>query len=149
MARAFSAGRYMRRRRRILTWIAHAPAQLYPKEYPKKFNIQYRTLADSVVGRFKQSLYTLLAAVGLLLPHCLPPCRQTCCWHGPRRREKEMAISGVAGAGRVAIDPANCCWRVSCWLWAAVGGLPGGRMEASKALVAPFQKTIPMRRLSA
>ena len=42
-------------------------AKIYPDHYPEKFNIHAETLADSVVGRFSNTLMTLLAAVGLLL----------------------------------------------------------------------------------
>ena len=42
-------------------------AKQYPTEYPKKFSVVAKTLADSVVGHFKTTLYTLLAAVSMLL----------------------------------------------------------------------------------
>jgi len=71
--------------------IAHRLARVYPKEYPTRFTIQVQTLADSVVGRFKTVLYTLLAAVGLLL---LIACANVAnmLLAQASAREKEMAI---------------------------------------------------------
>ena len=39
----------------------------YPLEYPKQARIHVITVIDWVVGRFRSVLYTLFAAVGLLL----------------------------------------------------------------------------------
>ena len=47
--------------------IAQRLAQVYPKNYPKKFTVKVVSWVDSLVGRFRRTLYTLAAAVGLLL----------------------------------------------------------------------------------
>jgi predicted permease len=82
-----------------LTVIAHRLERVYPKDYPKKYTIQVETLADSVVGRFKTVLYTLLGAVGLLL---LIACSNVANMLLARAsaREKEMAVRASLGASR-------------------------------------------------
>jgi putative ABC transport system permease protein len=132
----------MRQAEADLDVIAHRLAQVYPKEYPKKFTIQVETLADSVVGRFKTVLYTLLAAVGLLL---LIACANVANMLLARAsaREKEMAIRASLGAGR---------WRLIRQmllesLLLALGGAAAGCVLAYggiKALVAAIpDRTIP------
>src|SRR6266850_2398224 len=49
------------------TVVAKRLATVYPTEYPKRFTVQMESLTNSVVGRFKATLYIVLAAVGLLL----------------------------------------------------------------------------------
>ncbi len=122
--------------------VAHRLARVYPKEYPKKFGIQVETLADSVVGRFATVLYTLLAAVGLLL---LIACANVANMLLARAtaREKEMAIRSSLGAGR---------WRLIRQLLIeslllALGGAMAGCLVAYgaiQALVAALpEHTIP------
>jgi putative ABC transport system permease protein len=74
-------------------------AQKYPKEYPKHFSVEVQTLAELVVGRFRTTLFIVLAAVGLLL---LIGCGNVANLLLARAtaREKEFAIRAVLGAGR-------------------------------------------------
>jgi putative ABC transport system permease protein len=79
--------------------IAHRLAKIYPKEYPKQFKVHIVSWVDSLVGQFRRTLYTLAAAVGLLL---LIACFNVANMLLARAaaREKEMAIRTSLGAGR-------------------------------------------------
>jgi putative ABC transport system permease protein len=50
-----------------LTGIARDLAKIYPGRYPARFTVTTETLVDSLVRRFKTTLYALLAAVLMLL----------------------------------------------------------------------------------
>ncbi|HEY6291606.1 MAG TPA: ABC transporter permease [Terriglobia bacterium] len=82
-----------------LNVIAHRLAQVYPKDYPKRFNVRTDALASDVVGDFKGMLYVLLAAVGMLL---LIACSNVANLLLARAtsREKEIAIRASIGASR-------------------------------------------------
>ena len=82
--------------------IAQRLAQVYPKNYPKKFTVKVVSWVDSLVGRFRRTLYTLAAAVGLLL---LIACTNVANMLLARAtaREKEMAIRSSLGASRTRL----------------------------------------------
>ena len=48
-----------------LTVVAQHLATVYPKDYPKHFTVEVQSLTDLVVGRFRTTLFIVLAAVGL------------------------------------------------------------------------------------
>ena len=79
--------------------IAHRLAQIYPKNYPKQFSVQIDTWVDRLVGQFSKTLYTLAAAVGLLLLIACSNVANMLLAHGSAR-EKEMAIRASVGASQ-------------------------------------------------
>ncbi len=82
-----------------LTVVAQRLSKVYPKDYPKHFNVHVVSLADSVVGEFRSTLFIVLAAVGLLL---LIGCGNVASLLLARAttREKEFAIRAALGASR-------------------------------------------------
>jgi putative ABC transport system permease protein len=85
-----------------LTVVAHRLARIYPQNYPRSFTVQVRKRVDAVVGRFAATLYTVLAAVGLLL---LIACSNVANLMLARAttREKEFALRAALGAGRARL----------------------------------------------
>ncbi len=122
------------------TVVAKRLATVYPTEYPKRFTVQVDSLTNSVVGRFKTTLYIVLAAVGLLL---LIGCGNVANLLLARAttREKEFAIRGALGASR---------WRLIRQLLVeslllAIGGAAVGTLLAwggLKSLVALMPQNI-------
>lgn len=85
-----------------LSVIANRLAKIHPQDYPARFTVQVRKLGDSVIGRFKSTLYTVLAAVGLLL---LIACGNVANLMLARAttREKELVLRATLGAGRARL----------------------------------------------
>ena len=79
--------------------IAHRLAQIYPQNYPRQFSVQVNTWVDNVVGQFGKTLYTLAAAVGLLLLIACSNVANMLLAKGSAR-EKEIAIRTSLGASR-------------------------------------------------
>ena len=79
--------------------LARRLSKVYPKNYPKQFDVHLRTIVDNVIGKFRDTLYTLLAAVGVLL---LIACANVANLLLARAtaREKEFAVRSSLGAGR-------------------------------------------------
>jgi putative ABC transport system permease protein len=82
-----------------LNVIAHHLASVHPELYPKRFSVILKSPVDFVVGRFRGVLYSLMAAVGLLL---LIACSNVANMLLARAtaREKEISIRAALGAGR-------------------------------------------------
>jgi putative ABC transport system permease protein len=82
--------------------ISRRLAQVYPDNYPKNFSVQIVSWFDSLFGNFRGALYTIAAAVGLLL---LIACSNVANMLLARAttREKEIAIRSALGASRVRL----------------------------------------------
>lgn len=74
-------------------------AREYPRDFPANFRMRVTYVIDDVVGSFRQVLYTLLAAVALLMI-------MACCnvanmlLAKATVREREMTVRAALGAGR-------------------------------------------------
>jgi putative ABC transport system permease protein len=79
--------------------IARRVAQEYPNNYPKRFTVQAVSWLDTLVRQFKTTLYTLFAAVGVLLLIACSNIANMLLARGSTR-DKEMAIRVSMGASR-------------------------------------------------
>jgi putative ABC transport system permease protein len=84
------------------TALATRLAKVYPHEFPKRFNVDLASLIDETVRGYRETLYTLVGAVGLLL---LIACANVSNLLLARAtaREKELAIRISLGSGRVRV----------------------------------------------
>jgi putative ABC transport system permease protein len=82
--------------------VARNVAKEFPRDYPDKWVIRVVSWVDSVVGRFKQTLFTLAAAVGLLLTIACSNVANMLLSRAASR-EREMAIRASVGATRMRL----------------------------------------------
>jgi putative ABC transport system permease protein len=77
-------------------------AKIYSDNYPKNFSVQIVSWVESLVGQFGKTLYTIAAAVALLLLIACGNVANMLLARGTAR-EKEMAIRSSLGASRSRI----------------------------------------------
>jgi putative ABC transport system permease protein len=79
--------------------VAARVSKLYPRNYPEHFSAHVLQFVDSIVGAFRKTLYTMAAAVGLLL---LIACANVANMLLSRAagRQRELALRTSLGASR-------------------------------------------------
>jgi putative ABC transport system permease protein len=107
--------------------VARRLAQQYPRDYPEQFTVNVVSWVDSLVGRFRTTLYTLAAAVALLMLIACSNVANMLLARGAAR-EKEMAIRLSLGAGRSRLIQQLM---IESLLLAAVGAVLGCAFAAA------------------
>ena len=85
-----------------LTVVAEGLSKAHPREYPARFTMTAETLVDSLVGKFKSTLYALLAAVSMLLSIACSNVANLLLARATVR-EKDIAIRVSMGASRARL----------------------------------------------
>jgi putative ABC transport system permease protein len=82
--------------------IGHRVAATRQRLYPARFVVQAEAFIDSIIGQFRKTLYTMAAAVALLLLIACTNVANMLLSRGAGR-EQEMAIRASVGAGRARL----------------------------------------------
>jgi putative ABC transport system permease protein len=82
--------------------IARRVASMYPSQYPERFTVQVVQWVDNLVRQFRSTLYTLFAAVVVLLLVACGNIANMLLARG-MAREKELAVRRAMGASRLLL----------------------------------------------
>ena len=123
-----------------LTSLAQTVSKIYPEEYPKHFKIHVISLTEATVGDFRETLFIVLASVGVLL---LIACGNVASLLLARAttREKEFAIRATLGASRFRLVRQLL---IESFLLASAGAVLGCLMASAalNALIAVIPQDI-------
>ena len=124
-----------------LTTIARGLAKVYPGKYPARFSVTTETLVESLLRRFKTTLYALLAAVSMLLLIACTNVASLLLVRATTRKE-EIALRASLGASRSRLTQQ---FLVEALVLASAGCILGCLLAygSLKGLVASFQHRIP------
>jgi putative ABC transport system permease protein len=123
-----------------LAALAETVSKVYPADYPKHFNVHVISITEATVGDFRETLFIVLAAVGVLL---LIACGNVASLLLARAttREKEFAIRATLGASRFRLVRQLL---VESFLLASAGAVLGCLMASAglRALIAVIPQNI-------